>query len=326
MATECTSCGPITVTVNCGTAGSPGYPASGPSGPNEAIQINKDGAFFGSDDLKFTNESWGDVDPSVSTPAVHVGATHGLLAFGTINSSVPSVVGSSTKGDIVIVAAPSTVTPEGDISVQPIDNQGKSVNIHSGYSVRQEGSQIVTCLGASIVASPGRHFAESGTGAGGSIVISSGRNALAFEQYGSPTEVAFVEGAVIELRASQKHYHPASNIGSLIFIKAGDAKSDINDSVSSGASVTVMPGEGVNGGHGSILVETAGRSTLELNSSKPEQMVFYGNTLRIYEAMTTSSEDTGTPGSIRWDDNYLYLCTHEGWKRLPLQDFSEVSL
>jgi hypothetical protein len=128
----------------------------------------------------------------------------------------------------------------------------------------------------------------------------------------------------MEIRAPIKTDLPVSNVGGSFYFRAGDVKLDVNDSVNRGAVMLLGPGGSGLEDHGNFYVETAGRATLEMNMSRAEQAIFYGNTFCIYEARSTQADEYGRRGSVRWDENYLYVCTEtNSWKRIPLEVFAD---
>ena len=47
-----------------------------------------------------------------------------------------------------------------------------------------------------------------------------------------------------------------------------------------------------------------------------------GLSIILPTAAPNSSSEIGTPGELRWDNDYMYIClTSSYWKRIPLTEF-----
>jgi len=56
------------------------------------------------------------------------------------------------------------------------------------------------------------------------------------------------------------------------------------------------------------------------SSNKSRSLIVHGDTMRLTTPRSIPGPlSTGYSGEICWDDNYLYLHTSTGWKRITLE-------
>jgi hypothetical protein len=84
---------------------------------------------------------------------------------------------------------------------------------------------------------------------------------------------------------------------------------------------TLLGDTGAGGSTGKVRINVDGSLGMEFNESRNATFAgeVYAPTLRIGTGAPSSSSDTGTAGQIKYDSNYIYVCTATNtWKRVAL--------